>query len=113
VVVKSGGRVIGRSGGRDDGGRVDPWSHFVNVYMLDHEGRRIDRRNAQDIFVPLYDHQIPPGAADVVHYVLEVPPGTVKSRLHRAREALRDELVAAGASGETTESTIQKLLAAR
>jgi tetratricopeptide (TPR) repeat protein len=28
----------------------------------------------QDIFVPLYNHQIPPGAADVVHYRLEVPP---------------------------------------
>ena len=25
--------------------------------------RRVDRRNVQDIFVPLYDHQIPPGAA--------------------------------------------------
>jgi tetratricopeptide (TPR) repeat protein len=80
LVVKSGDRVIGRSGGRGDGGRVDPWSHFVNVYMLDREGRRIDRRNAQDIFVPLYDHQIPPGAADVVHYLLEVPeevPGPI------------------------------------
>jgi hypothetical protein len=86
VVVKSGGRVIGRSGGRDDGGSVDPWSHFVNVYMLDREGRRVDRRNAQDIFVPLYDHQIPPGAADVVHYLLEVPaevdgPITVEATL--------------------------------
>ncbi|HVR28756.1 MAG TPA: multiheme c-type cytochrome [Thermoanaerobaculia bacterium] len=84
--VTSGGRVIGRSGGMDEGGRVDPWSHFVNVYMLDREGRRIDRRNAQDIFVPLYNHQIPPGAADVVHYLLEVPadvegPITVSANL--------------------------------
>jgi hypothetical protein len=31
---------------------VDPWSHFVNVYMLDREGNRIDRRNPQDIFTP-------------------------------------------------------------
>jgi tetratricopeptide (TPR) repeat protein len=74
VTVKSGDRVIGRSGGQDPSGRVDPWSHFVNVYMLDREGRRIDRRNPQDIFVPLYDHQIPPGAADVLHYLIEVPP---------------------------------------
>ncbi len=73
VEVTGGGRVIGRSGGRGADGAVDPWSHFVNTYMLDRDGNRIDRRNAQDIFVPLYNHQIPPGAADVVHYLLEVP----------------------------------------
>ncbi|MEZ6069628.1 MAG: multiheme c-type cytochrome [Pirellulales bacterium] len=73
VTVTSGGRVIGRSGGVDEHGEVDPWSHFVNVFMLDREGRRIDRRNAQDIFVPLYNHQIPPGAGQVVHFGLELP----------------------------------------
>jgi hypothetical protein len=75
VTVSSGGRVIGRSGGFGPGNEVDPWSHFVNVYMLDRHGNRIDRRNAQDIFVPLYNHQIPPGAGDVVHYRMELPPG--------------------------------------
>ncbi len=73
VTVSSGDRIIGRSGGLDDVGRVDPWSHFLNVYMLDREGRRIDRRNAEDIFVALYNHQIPPGAADVIHYRLDLP----------------------------------------
>jgi len=43
--------------------------------MLDREGRRVDRRNVQDIFVPLYDHQIPPSAAAVVHYGFTVPNG--------------------------------------
>jgi tetratricopeptide (TPR) repeat protein len=71
----SGDTVVGRSGGLDEGHRVDPWSHFVNAYVLDREGRRIDRRNAQDIFVPLYSHQIPPGAADTVHFRFQVPPG--------------------------------------
>lgn len=67
-------RVIARSGGLSPDERaVDPWSHFVNTWMLDREGRRIDRRNAEDIFVPLYDHQIPPGAAELVHYRLDVP----------------------------------------
>ncbi|REK00484.1 MAG: hypothetical protein DWQ36_22905 [Acidobacteria bacterium] len=75
LTARSGGDVIGRSGGMGEDGAVDPWSHFVNVYMLDREGRRIDRRNAQDIFVPLYNNQIPPGAADVVHYRLDLPPG--------------------------------------
>lgn len=74
VEVFDGGRRSGHSGGLDpDTGAVDPWSHFVNVYMLDREGRRIDRRNVEDIFTPLYNHQIPPGAADVVHYRLDVP----------------------------------------
>jgi tetratricopeptide (TPR) repeat protein len=75
VTLTSGGRVIGRSGGLRPGDReVDPWSHFVNVYMLDRDGNRIDRRNPQDIFTPLYNHQIPPGAADVIHYAFTVPP---------------------------------------
>jgi tetratricopeptide (TPR) repeat protein len=69
----SGGRTLGRSGALDSTGNVDPWSHFVNSYVLDREGNRIDRRNAQDIFVPLYNHQIPPGAADVVHLQFQVP----------------------------------------
>src|SRR5262249_34942914 len=46
---------------------------FVNVLMLDRNGNRIDRRNPQDIFTPLYDKQIPPGAGQVVHYKLVVP----------------------------------------
>jgi tetratricopeptide (TPR) repeat protein len=70
----SGGRVIGRSGGLGRFGEVDPWSHFINVYMLDKDGNRIDRRNPQDIFTPLYNNQIPPGAGFVVHYQLTVPP---------------------------------------
>jgi tetratricopeptide (TPR) repeat protein len=86
VTVSSGGRIIGRSGGMKDGGEVDPWSHFVNAYVLDRDGNRIDRRNAQDIFVPLYNHQIPPGAGDVVHYVMDIPrdvhaPVTVEAKL--------------------------------
>lgn len=71
--VTSGDRTIGRSGGMGDFNSVDPWSHFVNVYMLDRNGNRIDRRNPQDIFTPLYNHQIPPGAAQVVHYEFIVP----------------------------------------
>jgi RNA polymerase sigma factor (sigma-70 family) len=46
-----------------------------------------------------------------VAHVLEVPPGTIKSRLHRARELLRDQLVAGGAASETIESTIERLQA--
>ena len=73
VEGKSGGRVVARSGGMGQFKEVDPWSHFVNVYMLDKDGNRIDRRNAQNIFTPLYNNQIPPGAGYVVHYSFTVP----------------------------------------
>ena len=69
-------RTAGSSAARaasDRDGAVDPFSHFINVYMLDRKGNRIDRRNPQDIFVPLYNKQIPPGAGQVVHFALEVP----------------------------------------
>ncbi len=87
VIVRSGDQVIGRSGAIDPAdGTVDPWSHFVNAYVLDRNGNRIDRRNAEDIFTTLYNNQIPPGAADVVHYQITIPewvtePVQVEARL--------------------------------
>ncbi len=89
VLVKSGDRVIGRSGEMDEsnGNEVDPWAHRVNAFVIDREGNRINRRNPEDIFVPLYNHQIPPGAADTIHYKLHVPedvtePITVEVKLN-------------------------------
>ena len=84
--VTGAGRVVGRNGALGVLNEVDPWSHFLNVFMLDRDGRRIDRRNPQDIFTPLYNHQIPPGAAQVVHYSFTVPenidaPLTVEIKL--------------------------------
>ena len=86
VTVKSGDLVIGRNGAIDDAGTVDPWSHFINVFMLDRQGNRIDRRNPQDIFTPLYNKQIPPGGAQIVHFELALPetltaPVTVEVKL--------------------------------
>jgi len=78
VTVKSGDKIIGRSGGRNAKEEVDPWSYFINTYFLDHEGERIERRDAQNILVALYDHQIPPGAASVVHYQLDIPDDTTQ-----------------------------------
>jgi len=84
--LTDGGRTLGRSGGLGPHKEVDPWSHFVNVYLLDRYGNRIDRRNPQDIFTPLYNHQIPPGAGQAVHYEFVVPedqnePLTVEVKL--------------------------------
>lgn len=86
VMATSDGKTIGSSGQLKEDSSVDPWSHFVNSFMLDRNGNRIERRNAEDIFVALYNNQIPPGAGQTVHYRLNVPkdiqaPITVKVRL--------------------------------
>lgn len=86
VTVKSGDRIIGRSGSREEDGTVDPWSHFINAFVIDRDGNRIARRNAQDIFVALYNNQMPPGAGQTIHYELNLPddltaPVTVEAKL--------------------------------
>ncbi len=89
--------IIGRSGALGPLNEVDPWSHFINVYMLDKDGNRIDRRNPQDIFTPLYNHQIPPGAATVVHYKLHVPEDSGRAagcRFESAVSEVRHEIYA-------------------
>lgn len=73
--VSDGEREIARNGGLKAFNEVDPWADFVTVYMLDRDGNRIDRRNPQDIYTPLYNHQIPPGAGQTAHYELVVPEG--------------------------------------
>ncbi len=75
VTATSAGKTLGQSGkiNAEKGNEVDPWSHFVNVFVLDKNGFRIARRNPQDIFTVLYNHQIPPGAGQTVHYHLQVP----------------------------------------
>jgi tetratricopeptide (TPR) repeat protein len=73
VTATSGGRLLAQNGQINDSGEVDRNAHFINVYMLDRNGRRIDRRNPQDIYTPLYNHQIPPGSAQVAHYRLTLP----------------------------------------
>ena len=81
VTASADGRVFGQSGMLDRQLRVDPWAYFVNTYMLDRNGIRIDRRNVEDIFVPLYNHQIGPGSAAVVHYRLDIPADVAGSRV--------------------------------
>ncbi len=68
-----GEREVGTIGGLNAQGALDPWSRMFNAFVIDREGNRIDRRNPQDIFVPLYNNQVPPGAGDVTHLLVRVP----------------------------------------
>ena len=67
------GERIAASGGINNQGQVDDWSYFINTWVLDKNGNRIDKRNGEDIFTALYNHGIPPGAATVIHYALDIP----------------------------------------
>lgn len=75
VTAIANGQTIAVSGHRDQNERVDRGAHFVNSFVVDRDGKRIDRRNVQDLFLSLYDHQIAPGTAQVVHHRLAVPRG--------------------------------------
>jgi tetratricopeptide (TPR) repeat protein len=78
VRVQSGGKLLAASGLLDEHGYNDAWAHTLNAVVLDRHGNRIDRRNAKDIFVPLFNHQIPPSSSQVIHYRLTVPKDQVE-----------------------------------
>ena len=69
------GRVIFWSGEAADNGKgpVDPGAHFYKSLQLDEHGNVINKRNAWSTRAVVYAHLIPPGAADTVHYRLQVP----------------------------------------
>jgi Flp pilus assembly protein TadD len=69
------GRDVFWSGGvqRDGEGPVDPGAHFYRSVMLDEHGNLINKRNAFQTRSLLYARLIPPGAADVSHYLVEIP----------------------------------------
>ena len=69
------GRVIFWSGDTADNGKgpVDPGAHFYRSLQIDEHGNMINKRNAWSTRAVVYAHLIPPGAADTVHYRLQVP----------------------------------------
>ena len=70
----SGGRGFFASGVLDDAGRLDAAADRLATLVIDDEGGHMDRRQPQDIRVPLYNNGIGPGAARTVHYRITVPP---------------------------------------
>src|SRR5688572_16687638 len=69
------GRVLLHSGAvaEDGKGPVEPGAHFYRSLQLDEHGNPINKRNAWMTRSVAYVRLIPPGAADTVHYRLQIP----------------------------------------
>lgn len=69
------GHTIFWSGEAADNGKgpVDPGAHFYRSLSLDERGHWINKRNAWSAHATVYAHLIPPGAADTVHFRIQVP----------------------------------------
>jgi Flp pilus assembly protein TadD len=69
------GRVLLHSGAVADNGKgpVEPGAHFYRSLQLDEHGNPINKRNAWMSRSVAYVRLIPPGAADTVHYRLQIP----------------------------------------
>jgi tetratricopeptide (TPR) repeat protein len=70
---RSDGRGFFTSGVLDANGRLDAAADRLGMLVIDQNGGHMDRRQPQDIRVPLYNNGIGPGAARVVHYRMLVP----------------------------------------
>ena len=82
------GQTIFWSGMIEDGGKgpVEKGAHFYRSLQVDEHGNPINKRNAWATRAVVYVHLIPPGAADTVHYRLQIPENagnkiTLHSRL--------------------------------
>jgi Flp pilus assembly protein TadD len=71
------GQTIFHSGEVEDSGRgpVEPGAHFFRSLQLDEHGNPINKRNAWMTRSVAYVRLIPPGAADTIHYRLNIPEG--------------------------------------
>lgn len=58
---------------QDGKGPVEPGAHMYRSYLLDAHGNHINKRNAWSARSVLYVRLIPPGAADTVHFRLQIP----------------------------------------
>jgi tetratricopeptide (TPR) repeat protein len=69
------GQVLFWSGkvDQDGKGQVEPGAHFYRSLQIDEHGNPINKRNAWSTRSVVYVRLIPPGAADTIHYRLNVP----------------------------------------
>lgn len=71
-VSTASGQVLVHSG-NVVGLQVDSTAHFYRNRLIDAAGGVIDKRNANAARAAVYVNLIPPGAADVAHYLIDVP----------------------------------------
>lgn len=83
------GEYLLMSGGMDEERFIEESAHSYRGLFLDEAGQELDKRNGWDRRTPVYVHQIPPGAADTVHYRFEVPEGVAGELTLRARLVYR------------------------
>jgi tetratricopeptide (TPR) repeat protein len=85
--VDENGQVIFHSGGVEDSGKgpVDSGAHFYRSLLLDEHGNPISRRNAWMARSVAYVRLIPPGAADTIHYRLDIPENCGEKIFLRAK----------------------------
>lgn len=83
------GQILFWSGFVEDDGKgpVDPGARFYRSVMVDAEGNKINKRNAWASRSVVYVNLIPPGAADVGHFRLNIPENvgsavTISAKLH-------------------------------
>jgi Flp pilus assembly protein TadD len=88
--IDESGRVLLHSGRLEEaGGPVEPGAHFYRALLLDERGNPINKRNAWAARAVAYVRLVPPGAADTIHYRLDVP-NDVRGRVRlRARVQYR------------------------
>ena len=67
------GKPLFWSGSLEKDGSVEAGAHMYKAYQLDGEGNPINKRNAWQARSLLYARMIPPGAADTVHFRLDIP----------------------------------------
>ena len=81
-----GGESLLRSGGLDEGGYLDPSAHTYLAVAVTEEGKRIDKRDAQNMQTNAWSRVIGPGTADLVRYRLTIPADAQIGRLELAVE---------------------------
>jgi tetratricopeptide (TPR) repeat protein len=68
------GQIIFWSGAVDAGkGSVDSSAHFYRSYLVDGEGKSLDKNNSWAARAAAYVNLLPPGGAEVVRYRLKIP----------------------------------------
>jgi tetratricopeptide (TPR) repeat protein len=72
-IVDDSGETLAVSGYLDEDLYLDPMAHVFKVLALDHSGKPIHRRNAQDIHSIVFSNVIGPGTADIAHYEFIIP----------------------------------------